>query len=165
MMQERIVPSPESMPIFLNQRRRHRRIPEPRMLFQARRFSLGYIAPGSFESSAISLSRRIVKCRRGRSVNHGLRMRASSQCHGQQQSSKCDQLLHFISSRLKIPATHHRSMTGASSWLTPVRRNCCPARTIEPRVNSATKCSRTGTITYAWVSNSINRQIFSLASV
>jgi hypothetical protein len=70
------------MPIFLNQRRWHRRIPEPRMLFQARRFSLGNIAPGRFESSVVSLSRRVAKCRRGRSINHGLRMRTSSQRHG-----------------------------------------------------------------------------------
>lgn len=83
-MQERIIPGPEPVPIFFHQRWRHRRIPEPRMLLHARRFSLGNIAPRRFESSVISLSRRIAECRRWRSVNnYRLRMRTSRQHHGQ----------------------------------------------------------------------------------
>jgi len=107
-MQKRLIPRPEPMPILLNQRRRHRRIPEPRMLFHTRRFPLGNIAPSRFESSVIPLPCRVVELRRRgrrRVNNHRPRMGTSRQCHGQQQSSQCNPLLHFISSRTRIPAT------------------------------------------------------------
>jgi hypothetical protein len=77
MMEECLVPSPEAVAILLDQRRWHRRIPEPRMLFHAWRPSLGDIPPRSFESSVKALPTGIAKLRRWRRRcinNHRLRM-------------------------------------------------------------------------------------------
>lgn len=99
MVQEGLVPGSESVTILLNQRRRHRRIPEPRMLFHARWSSLRDISPCSFESSVETLPAGVAKFRRRwwRSVNnYRLRMRAPSQRDGQQQSGKCNPFLHIV---------------------------------------------------------------------
>jgi hypothetical protein len=127
MMQECLVPGPEAVAILLNQRRRHRRIPESRMLLHTRRPSLGDIPSRSFESRVKALTARIAKLwrRRRRCINnHRLRMRASGQRYGQQQSSKCNPFLHIVPSLvdLRRPA----KLSGRRFLIeTPVRRKCC----------------------------------------
>lgn len=118
MMQERFVTSPEAVAIFLNQRRWHRRIPEPRMLLHTRRLTLRDIASCSFESSVETLPARVAKFRRRRwrrINNHRLRMRAPSQRDGQQQSSKCKPFLHIVP-RLLICGVPPDSRAGAFSF-------------------------------------------------
>jgi hypothetical protein len=105
MMQEGLVPSPETVAILFNQRRWHWRIPEPRMLLDTRPPSLGDIPPRSFESRVKALPASIAKLwrRRRRCINnHRPRMRASGQRYGQQQSSKCNPFLHIVPSLVDL---------------------------------------------------------------
>jgi len=59
MVQEGLIPGSKSVAIFLDQRRWHRGIPEPWMLFHARWLSLGDVPSCSFEPCVKSLPSRV----------------------------------------------------------------------------------------------------------
>ncbi len=82
-MQECVVTRSETVTVFLNARRRYRRIAEPRMVFENRRPAIRNIVLRRGESIVITVLTNLAERRRRWCVNnHGL-MRTTGDCEGQ----------------------------------------------------------------------------------
>jgi hypothetical protein len=61
------------VPVILGQRRRHRRIPEPRVAGEIRRSPVGDVAPRGFNAIMVALLRSLRVCRRRRRRRWGIK--------------------------------------------------------------------------------------------
>jgi len=94
----------EAMPVVFNRRRWHGWIAETRMPGGVGRPTGGDIATRRFNPIVKAVLRNfgIAEWRRRRSIDHGLRVRATGQCEGQRQNCKCKCFAHKETPSIEI---------------------------------------------------------------
>ena len=93
-MEECVVSISETVTVFLNPRRRHGRIAEPRVVLKNRRPAIRNIALRRGESIVITVLSNLAERRRRWCVYNYGPMRTTGHREGQQKGCECDPLLH-----------------------------------------------------------------------